>query len=303
MTDKNKKSLAEMFKLVCEQPINGGVEVDFLQEILPNNNNALSKPHLHPFYEIIWFQEGTGIHTVDFCQYEVKTNSIFFLAPGQVHHFDTNTDYKGVIIKIRSEYMKSDDGQTNLFLKYNDFRTFDASPYYCVDDATAHELDLVLEAMNKEQSHPNAFGAKDLQRCLVWIFMIAVQRSGRSEGEFRLDLLKPSHRLFVLFRRKLEQEFMHIHTVNEYAEALNVTTRTLCKSVSECAHRTPLSFINERLLLEAKRMLLYTDMMVKEISYNLGFEDPSYFIKFFKRELGILPSEYRENMGNGEAFL
>lgn len=85
-----------------------------------------------------------------------------------------------------------------------------------------------------------------------------------------------------------------MHTVKEYANLLNVSAKTLTNCVYESSHSTPLSLINERIVLEAKRQLLHSSLKVKEIAFRLGFEDPSYFVKFFKRHVGCLPAEFRE---------
>ena len=108
-----------------------------------------------------------------------------------------------------------------------------------------------------------------------------------------LDNLKPSHQLFVQFRRMVDQEFTRLHTVQEYADGLNVAVRTLNKCVNECSQKSPLAFINDRIILESKRMVRYTSLMIKEIAYKLGYDDPSYFVKFFKRQTGYLPSDFR----------
>ena len=85
-----------------------------------------------------------------------------------------------------------------------------------------------------------------------------------------------------------------MHTVQEYADRLNVAIRTLHKSVNECSGKTPLSLINDRIILEAMRMVRYTNLMIKEIAAELGFDDPSYFVKLFKRCTGHLPSDFRD---------
>lgn len=89
-----------------------------------------------------------------------------------------------------------------------------------------------------------------------------------------------AHRSFVRFRQLLEKHFREIHTVKEYAEMLHVSTRTLFHYVAQSAHLTPLQVINDRVVLEAKRQLQHSTLSIKEIGYQLGFEDPSYFVKF-----------------------
>ena len=75
---------------------------------------------------------------------------------------------------------------------------------------------------------------------------------------------------------------------------MNISTRTLSNSVNESSRSTPLKMINERITLEAKRLLLYSSLKIKEIGYELGFDDPSYFVKFFKRQTGFLPADFRK---------
>ena len=84
-----------------------------------------------------------------------------------------------------------------------------------------------------------------------------------------------------------------MHTAKEYSHYMNITTKTLYNNVMEVAHVTPLQMIDDRIILEAKRKLCHTSMKVKEISYYLGFDDPSYFVKFFKKKVGCLPLEFR----------
>ena len=104
-----------------------------------------------------------------------------------------------------------------------------------------------------------------------------------------------AHRSFVRFRQLLEKHFREIHTVKEYAEMLHVSTRTLSHYVAQSAHLTPLQVINDRVVLEAKRQLQHSTLSIKEIGYQLGFEDPSYFVKFFKRMTGQMPKEFRKD--------
>lgn len=286
--------ISHTFKSVCEAPAGKNFIVDYLPDFLHKGAIDDSTPHVHTFYEILWFQGGEGIHTVDFQEYRVKPNSIFFITPGQVHNFDDYPNYQGVSIKFCTDIMNEEYGKSNLFLKYNVFHTYDTTPYFIIDDATAADLKVLVQNMEKEIATAQTFGHVDILRALLRIFLVKVYRDGKQEGELHLDDLKPSHRLFVTFRKAVESDFRTLHTVQDYAYRLNVSVRTLNKSVNECSGKSPLAFINDRIMLEAKRQIRYTDMMIKEIAYNLGYDDPSYFIKFFKRQTGYIPSDFRE---------
>lgn len=182
----------------------------------------------------------------------------------------------------------------SLFLKYNSFHTYDSTPYYTIDDHTAQMIKPLVDDMEEESRHYGELGNVDILKSLLCIFLVKIQRYGIHETDKNLDMLKPSHRLFILFRRMVEEEYHQLHTVQEYADRLNVAVRTLNKSVNECSGKSPLAFINERIILEAKRMAKYTNMMIKEIAASLGYDDPSYFVKLFKRQTGFLPSEFRD---------
>ncbi|MCR5312076.1 MAG: AraC family transcriptional regulator [Bacteroidaceae bacterium] len=286
--------LSKIYQSVCEAPGGDGLNIVFMPDLFEQDPDNMI-PHVHTFYEIIWFWDGEGKHTVDFQDYELEANSMFFLSPGQVHHFDGKTRHRGVTIKFCTNFLKDEQADEDIFIKYNVFNAFDSSPYCVIENTEiVEELKLIIQKMLDEHNNMRAFGHTDMLRSLVKIFLINVQRYGNRRGSLPLDSVKPSHRLFVMFRKLVETHFISMHTVKEYADNLNVSTKTLSNSVQECASKSPLTFINDRIILEAKRMLRYTDLMVKEIAFRLGYEDPSYFVKFYKRQTGYLPSEFRE---------
>jgi len=293
-TDKLKQT----YHTVCNAPGGNGFRVERMPEMFTSSEVDDCMAHVHSFYEILWFQEGTGLHTVDFVDYKVKPGTIFFLVPGQIHHFDKKEGYKGVAIKMCTDMMK--DGLSHqssvgrLFMKYNTFHAFDSVPYYNVDALTASKLQAIVDEMAEESLLTGEFGNIDILKSLLCIFLAKVARYGSHESMERLDVMRPSHQLFVQFRSMVDQEYAHMHTVQEYAEKLNVALRTLHKCVNDCTGKTPLALINGRIILEAKRLVRYSNLMVKEIAADLGYEDTSYFVKFFKRETGHLPSEFRE---------
>ncbi len=286
--------LESMYQAVCAVPSGNGVRVEHLPDLTPYSGVDDCAPHVHAFYEILWFQQGKGVHTVDFTNYEVEPGCIFFLTPGQIHHFDGMEKYRGVSIKMCTDFMKEEKEQGNLTLKYNIFHALDTPPYYIIDENTAATLAGIVKEMEQEEQNCKAFGNIDMLKALLRIFLINVLRHGRQASGTKPDTLKPSHMLFMQFRQAVETNYRSLHTVQDYADRLNVATRTLNKCVNDCSGHSPLTLINDRITLEAKRMVRYTSMMIKEIALELGFEDTSYFVKFFKRKTGYLPSEFRE---------
>lgn len=265
-----------------------------MPDFFHKNGDAPKQAHIHTFYQIIWFQQGAGVHYVDFKEYPITDNTLFFISPGQIHYFDDNNSSKGIIIHFNESFLSDEGSSENVFLKYNVFNAFDAVPYYKIMPKDSQRLEYIAEEMKLEKENIKAFAHKDYLKYLVKMFLIYVQRTGERGTGIPLCINNSSNRTFVRFRQILEHHYRQMHTVKEYANHLNVSTKTLTNCVYESSHSTPLKIINERIILEAKRQLLHSDLKIKEIGFYLGFEDPSYFVKFFKRQTGYLPAEFRE---------
>lgn len=279
------------YDMVCDTPGGAGLELIEMPEFFTNRKGIeTDSAHLHGFYEIVWFKEGEGVHTVDFTQYPVKRNTVFFISPGQVHSFDMRHDQKGIVLKFCDELLSDASGGDSVYIKYNAFHAFDSLPCNSISDADAGKLDLIVRAISEELQNSNALGHKEYLQSLVKLFIIHIERGNVTQGK---NLNRTAHRVFIAFRQRLEENYKTLHTVKDYAARMNISTKTLTQAVSECSSYTPLEIINGRILLEAKRLLRYSNLMVKEVAFNLGFEDPSYFVKFFKRKVGCSPAEYR----------
>lgn len=294
MKPMEQPSLGTIYNMVCNAPKGAELSIDYMPDYFIHDTFDNDSPHVHTFYEIIWFREAGGTHTVDFKEYPIEKNMLFFLSPGQVHFFDHAVAHKGILIMFCTDFLKAERTDEDIFIKYNLFNAFDLQPYCTISEETAQLLLAVLHKLEEEQHHENQIGHVDMLRSLTKIFLVLVHRHCEKSSDNALSEKKSAHRLFVLFRKMLEQHYMRKHTVKEYADSLNVSSKTLSNCVLESSGRTPLTLINGRITLEAKRLLRFSNMMVKEIADFLGFEDPSYFVKFFKRQTGHLPSAFRD---------
>ncbi len=267
-----------------------------LPEFFAANGDHPYEAHIHGFYQIIWFQKGSGMHYVDFKEYPVNDGTLFFISPGQIHCFDKQHQQEGIIIHFNESFLSDEGSSENVFLKYNVFNAFDAAPYYNLPAENTDRLNYIARELGIEALNTDSFAHKDCLKYLVKMFLIYIQRLGNRGTGIPLCVNNSSNRTFIRFRQMLEHHYKHMHTVKEYAAHLNVSTKTLTNCVYESSHNTPLKIINDRIILETRRQLFYSDLKVKEIAFHLGFEDPSYFVKFFKRQTGYLPAEFRENI-------
>ena len=274
------KEIVCRYDMVCDNPSGVGMELyrmpEFFQQLKGMETDTM---HLHGFYEIIWFQKGSGTHYVDFNQYAIAPGTIFFISPGQIHSFDTKHDQEGYVLKICAEL-------------FDDFVSLSC---VTVQDKDSAALEILIGAMQEELKKEDSLGHREALHALVKLFVIMVRRSYAGMNPSAPNPHKVSYKAFLNFRKLIEENYCRLHTVKDYASLLNVSSKTLTLYVNECSKYSPLELINNRIILEAKRLLRYSVLSVKEIAFRLGFEDPSYFAKFFKRLVKQSPADYRES--------
>jgi len=152
----------------------------------------------------------------------------------------------------------------------------------------------LVAGLKQEISEPNNFAHKDFLKNLLKLFLISIQRLGKRNNSKNLAL---NNQITLLkFKRALEINFKTLHTVKEYAGILNISSKTLTNHTTETCFKTPLEIINDRIILEAKRLLSHSILNINEIGFQLGYEDPSYFVKFFKRQTKMSPSHFRKKI-------
>jgi len=289
-TSKNNK--IEQYHLHKDQPEKIQFELYSLDEYLKESDSCANEPHIHSFYQIIWFTKGKGKHFVDFNEYDFSENTIFFIPKGQIHYFD-NSPCDGYVIHFNETFLVDDEDEVNIFLKHNIFNSFESEPFFRIPKDRTKELQHIVDQMEDEIKYPYKFAHKDFLKHLLNLFLILIQRSGERNSCRQLSINNPYHILFVKFRQSLEANYRRIHTVSEYANLLNISTKTLTNYTKLVSFQTPLEIINERIILEAKRLLTHSGLNINEIGFELGFEDPSYFVKFFKRQAKMSPREFR----------
>lgn len=283
--------------IVHVMPASFGLEIITLSDFYDRKYDNLSpfQPHMHDYYEIIWFEDGGGQHVVDFATYDVQPHTVFFIAPGQIHSFD-ETRHEGLIIKFTSEFMNEEHSSEDIFLSYRFFSAFNTIPYFSTADPdTVRGIKSLVRALSVEYQDDKAYAHHDVLKALMRILLIYLERAADATTYTTLDTAKTSHYLYIKFRMMVEQQYAHCHQVQDYASQLNVSPKYLGRCVADSTQLSPLQIINDRILLEAKRQLRYSTLSVKEIAFNLSFEDPSYFVKFFKRLTGKLPGEFRKS--------
>ncbi len=251
--------------------------------------HSLSKtPHRHDHYTLMWITRGHGSQLIDGNEYEMLTDRVFFLHPGQVHSM-LDFDRDGWLLLFSDMVYK-------LFLKYHPLEE-----YFGMMDLTGEKPYVDLTG-NAKTFFESVFG----------LIRLELSNKGSDEdifSHFISLLLLKANKLFhaqkkqpeanevkeIIRKLKLsiEENFRSMPHVTYYAEQLNIQPRRLNDIVKNNTGQSVHDIIEERLLTESKILLSSSAMTVKEISYNLGFNDPSYFNRFFKRNTKQTPVQFR----------
>ena len=241
-------------------------------------------------YSIYWIKEGKGTYNIDFKQYHFEDNVLFFLSPGQIFTVDfeqIKTAYK--LSFVRDFYcIQTHDAEVacNGVLFNNVYETPFVKP--CKKDSI--KLNFILENLIEEFTQPEA-AQYDMLLSYLKQFIVSSVRIKKDNDSFKTDT---ETRLFKDFSTLVEQNYKTLHTVTEYANRLGMSPKSITKHFKKIGTSTPSDYIKNRILLEAKRMLIYTDKSVKEIAFDLGFNDPAYFSRFFTKSIQKSPLQFKK---------
>lgn len=241
-------------------------------------------------YSIYWIKEGKGTYNIDFKQYHFEDNVLFFLSPGQVFTVafeQIKTAYK--LSFVRDFYcIQTHDAEVacNGVLFNNVYETPFVKP--CKKDSI--KLNFILENLIDEFTQPEA-AQYDMLLSYLKQFIVSSVRIKKDNDSFKTDT---ETRLFKDFSTLVEQNYKTLHTVTEYANRLGMSPKSITKHFKKIGTSTPSDYIKNRILLEAKRMLIYTDKSVKEIAFDLGFNDPAYFSRFFTKSIQKSPLQFKK---------
>jgi AraC family transcriptional regulator, transcriptional activator of pobA len=295
----NRADNISEYHLNRNQPDKAQFVIYDMSQYLKKNQANTTRPHIHSYYQIIWFKSGTGKHFVDFKEYDVFENAIFFIAKNQVHYFDANTDYTGVLIHFNETFLIQNDSEMDFLLKVELFNNPYQQPSCCIGNDTEHILNVYLGQIMTELQNQDAFGKEELLRIYLKAFLIQVQRRRgelqQKNGHFS-SVQDERRSQLMKFVNLVDENYMKGMAVSEYARLMHISSRTLSDLTSLQLNKTPSQMIMERIILEAQRLLLHSNLNVNQIGYRLGFDDPSYFVKYFKKHTTVSPSDFRKSI-------
>ncbi|MFZ0599362.1 MAG: helix-turn-helix transcriptional regulator [Flavobacterium sp.] len=288
------KNTTDIIKYGLKRELSVEFEIVDLADLYTEFRDKLTVIHRTDFYHIIWFQNGSPTHLVDFNPIQINPNSLLFLNKDIVHRFDNQTDVTGKAILFTERFFCSTESDTTFLqnsILFNDL--FSNSPVSLQKNATL--FGELFDQMQKELNNSKDHFQSDILQNLLHNFLLHSERERRTQNfsEIKKD---GDFDYVMLFKKFLEETYKNKKQVNYYAKQINITEKRFNQATTKVLGKTPKEMIDDRIMLEAKRILAHTRLSVKEIGYSLGFEEPTYFIKYFKKHAKLTPIEFREKI-------
>lgn len=250
--------------------------------------------HRHTFEELIWIKSGIGSQLIDNELYIIQPNTLYLISKGQVHNFKEGKNIEAYVVGFDQNFLKAYSPFrfsmiTNLLENLKNFNTLPLT------SPIMEELDLVIQQMLTEYQKPKGTSTKyDTLNCFLLILLMLIER--------HIQQLQPTKEkvttdykfyIFQEFLQLVDLNFMQQHSLSFYVNELGVSTRSLTSYTKKYTDKSAKKILSERIITEAKRLLSFTPQSLKEISNSLGFEETSYFIRFFRKHTHKTPGIYR----------
>jgi len=272
-----------------EQNFSESFSIRAIQDVLAGKDIAQDL-HRHDFFYILAIEQGCGTHEIDFNPYTIQDYSIIFMRPGQVHQHTLKAESTGYLLEFKTDFYYPHDKTANHHLRKASNKNF------CSVDALEFKkllsiLTYIFQEYNQKQK-----GYQEIVKANLSIFFIEVIRQHSSNLSADKKSNPYAQERLEDFLELLENNITAEKQVSQYADMLHLSLHQLNKITKTTLNKTGSEIINELIILESKRYLLATSNQVNQIAYHLGYEDASYFIRFFKKHTGLSPEAFRHNL-------
>ncbi|MFJ5921421.1 helix-turn-helix domain-containing protein [Kitasatospora sp. NPDC092948] len=249
-------------------------------------------PHRHSFYELVYVTKGSGTHVVDLAEYRIEPPVLYVVLPGQVHHWQRARQLDGWVLLFNEDFLHRHPEDLALL------RALAGAPASRPTRQDSGELSRLLVELTAEH-RAGLDGGLGVMQALLHVLLVRALRVARQQGGEvgAVAPRAPVHPLVDRFARLIAEADRADRSVLALARQLGVSAGHLHEVVKDATGRTPARLIREQQTLEAKRLLATTDMTIRQVAVAAGFSDPAYFCRFFRREVGRTPGEFRERAG------
>ena len=267
------------------------VNSDFYISTFKNHlltHSFIEEPHRHNFYVLVFFTMGSGTHEVDFDRFVIQSGSIFVLQPGQMHHWNLSEDVDGYVVFYSQEMYNLYFGQKDID-SYPFYFSVSAKSEIVLTNQESVALQPLFQMMLQE-SQGNEILKQD--KILNLLDVIHIELARKYNEQYVVETHSYNSKI-KQFGQLLETKFIIEKAASFYANELNISLKHLNRICNEMLKKTTTQVITDRIILEAKRMLINKNLTVSEVAIRLGYEDYSYFVRLFKKNTGMTPAKFR----------
>jgi len=266
----------------------GRFSIRDLQQVL-DGEDLVHNLHRHDFYFVLAVRQGSGIHEIDFVAYPIQDNAVFILRPGQVHKLELTANTTGFLLEFDLSFYQP----KNTIAEHRWKKA--SSKNFCEVEASRFiKLHAYLATIFDEYSLKQE-GYLEVIKANLDLFFLEYIRQSRNPNSIERNENGYIQERFEELIRLLEANIVRMKNVSDYAGLLSLSPYQLNSIAKTSVGKTVSDLINDQIILEAKRHLIATPALVKEIADRLGYEDPSYFIRFFRKHTGQSPDNFRKN--------
>lgn len=269
-------------------------EVDLLaiglSRFLTENTNIVF-PHRHDFYQILYITEGAGQHIIDFVTYPVEAGYFYFLSPGMMHTWDFEGFTEGYLVNFNGSFFQSVFRNESFLSDFPFFHSLNNAPFLQVDKKTEDLILPILKKLLTEYAQRSMSYEMIIRSNLTELFILL---SRVYAPKTVLNTSYNNTSIVREFEKLVDAYYLTKRFPKDYAPTLGITPNYLNEICVETVGKSAGQIIRERIILEAKRLLVHSKGSISEIAYQLNFEDNAYFSRFFKKSTELTPERFRQ---------
>ncbi len=264
-----------------------------LKKHLQKNAEIFHKPHKHDFFLCVLFLKGSGRHEIDFNSYKIEPGSVFFLMPGQTHYWKFDDEPEGYIFFHSQEFYEL------FFLnrkpqQFPFYYTFNNPPYLTVAFSKRSVLEAYFREIYEEYQRTPMYHIQKIAS-LVNLVYIELSRLYVTE-EVSNRALSPTYlQTLATLEKLIAASYKVEKSAKFYANKLGFTAKHLNRITKTTLNKTTTDLITERLILEAKRLIVHSENPLSHIAEELGYEDYAYFSRVFKQKTNTTPLAFKKD--------
>ncbi|MEZ7499032.1 helix-turn-helix transcriptional regulator [Flavobacterium sp. Arc3] len=264
-------------------------EVQDLKSYFDRNHTQASKAHIHGFYQLIWFTSA-GIHYIDYEAIDHPKNSLVFINTNQIHYFCPESKNEGILLHFNDFFINQFNQELAQRFSLSIFNEI-GQPYISAQNTEVSRINTLLQFIQEENQHTDT-SQKEQLFFLLSSLLLSIERI-KNKNEINVLFKNTDFELAYSFKKEVYNNRDSFPSLEHYTQKLHTNTKKLTTVTKQYLKGTPAQIIQNVKILEAKRKLAQKQLSIQTIAFDLGFDQPTYFTKYFKKATGVTPKQFQ----------